>query len=293
MWAGVTARFSRFHSNVLLTDDQIEDGRTKTRGITSTLNSAYWGHNSETLNSFWVGSWGKTTQTRPPRDIDLFFVLPIEVYQRVEQLQGNKQSQLLQAVKTVLQTSYPQTDMRGDGQVVVVNFNTVMVEVLPCFARNDGKFVICDTNGGGSWTVTDPAAEIQFIETGDAVTSRYLRPLIRMLKVWKRENNVPLKSYLLETIATAFLKEYAHRHEGWFYFDWHIRDFFAHLIAGANMYLTVADGQQVFLGEEWKSKAEIAYARAVRACDYERIDFIADAGDEWQKIFGMWIPKHV
>lgn len=293
MWVGVTARFSRFHSNVLLTDDQVEDGRTKTRGITSTLNSAYWGHSSETLNSSWVGSWGKTTQARPPRDIDLFFVLPIDVYQRIEQVQGNKQSQLLQEVKRALQPSYPQTDMRGDGQVVVVNFNSIMVEVLPCFRRDDGRFVICDTNGGGSWTVTNPAAEIEFIETGDVIGYRYLRPLIRMLKIWKRENNVPLKSYVLETLATAFMKEYEFRAGGWFYFDWHIRDFFEYLIPKANLWLTVADGSQVFLGDDWKSRAESAYARAVRACDYERADYIADAGDEWQKIFGTWIPKHV
>lgn len=293
MWAGLTARFTAFHGNVLLTDDQVTDGATKTRGITSTLNSAYWDHSSETLNSFWVGSWGKTTQHRPPRDIDLFFALPVEVYNRIEQVTGNKQSALIQEVKRVLQVDYPQTDMRGDGQVVMVQFNSILVEVLPCFQRVDGKYIICDTNGGGSWKVVDPKAEIAFIEDGDLLTARNLRVIIRMLKIWKRECNVPLKSYMLETLVTAFLKASPWRYQGYFYYDWIMRDFFAYLISVANHNLTVADLSVVFLGDEWKSRAESAYSRALKACDYERDNQIAEAGDEWQKIFGAWIPKHV
>lgn len=292
MWAGVTSRFRAFSQTVLLTDDQIEDGRTKTRGITSALNAAYWGHGSPEYNSFWVGSWGKTTQARPPRDVDVFFVLPDSDWTRVGQLQGNKQSQLLQEVKRVLQGTYPQTEMRGDGQVVVVAFNTIIVEVLPVFRRADGKFIFADSNNGGQWHVADPSAEINYIENGDILTSRYLRPAIRMLKIWKRECNVVLKSYLLEILITDYLSGWAHRHNGFFYFDWLMRDFFEFLIGRANTWLTVADGNQVWLGEDWRTQAESAYARAVRACDCERANLIAAAGDEWQKIFGAWIQKH-
>lgn len=295
MWAGLTARFTAFHSNVLLTSDQLEDGRTKSRGITAALNAAYWGTNSQSDNAFWVGSWGKTTQARPPRDIDLFFVLPAEVYNRISQVAGNKQSALLQEVKGVLQAIplYAQTTMRGDGQVVVVAFNSITVEVLPCFRRTDGKFIICNTNDGGSWTVTDPSAEVEFIENGDVLTSRNLRIIIRMLKIWKRECNVPIKSYVLETLATSFLKQSEYRHNGYFYYDWIFRDFFKWLIGCANLDLRVADLSVVPLGDEWKSRAESAYARALRACDHERDNYIEEAGDEWQKIFGQWIPKHV
>lgn len=277
----------------MLTDDQIDDGKRKTRGIASALNIAYWGHGEPDYNWMWVGSWGKTTQARPPRDIDLFFMLPDSDWTRIQNLQGNKQSALLQEVKRVLQLTYLQTDMRGDGQVVVVSFNTVVVEVLPVWKRaSDGKFVFADSNDGGSWKIADPMAEIDFIEDADRLTSRYLRPAIRMLKIWKRECNVPLHNYLLETLVAAFLKQWPHRHEGFFYFDWLIRDFFAYLIPRANLHLAVADGQWVFLGDEWKSRAEGAYARASRACDFEKANRIADAGDEWQKVFGTSIQKH-
>jgi hypothetical protein len=72
-----------------------------------------------------------------------------------------------------------------------------------------------------------------------------------------------------------------------------IRDFFYYISIRANTWLTVPDGQIVFLGDEWKSRADTAYARATRACEYEKDDLIAEAGDEWQKVFGARIKKYV
>jgi hypothetical protein len=47
----------------------------------------------------------------------------------------------------------------------------------------------------------------------------------------------------------------------------------------------------ISLGNAWQSRAESAYYRAVRACDHERDNRIEDAGEEWQKIFGLQIPR--
>ena len=88
-------------------------------GVRRCLNYNYYGTSSGAANSFLVGSWGKSTEIRPPRDIDVMFVLPFEVYQRFEQRPGNKQSQLLQEVKGVLARNYPATEMRGDGVLFV------------------------------------------------------------------------------------------------------------------------------------------------------------------------------
>lgn len=289
---GVTNRFRVFRDNTRLTTEQVADGLTKSKGIISTLNRAYYDHNDELANAFWVGSWGKTTQVRPPRDIDLFFKLPVGEYHRVQNLAGNKQSALLQELKSVLQVAYPQTNMRGDGQVVIVNFNTVMVEVLPCFDLPDGCYYICDSNGGGSWTTANPVAEIQAIETGDQGSNGNLRNVVRMAKIWKRECNVPMKSYILETLATQFMAQSSYRGNSLFWYDWIMRDFFIYLVARAGGWITVPDGNVLPLGDEWKSRAESARDRALRGCDREINDRIPEAGDEWQKIFGTWIPKH-
>ena len=81
-WAYVTKRFTTLLQNLNLTEAQLADGATKFKGVVSTLNAAYYGTNSETDHAFYIGSWAKHTRIRPPRDVDLYFLLPVEVYNR-------------------------------------------------------------------------------------------------------------------------------------------------------------------------------------------------------------------
>jgi len=46
----------------------------------------------------------------------------------------------------------------------------------------------------------------------------------------------------------------------------------------------------LMLGDEWKSKAESAKGRAEKACEFESGQMPYSAGEEWQKIFGTYIP---
>ena len=63
------------------------------------------------------------------------------------------------------------------------------------------------------------------------------------------------------------------------------------MITSANGWFSMpVTGELIFLGDEWLSKAQSAYERALKACDYERDNYGALAGDEWQKIFGTEIP---
>jgi hypothetical protein len=295
MWKGVTARFRGFHADLHLTEDQIEDGLTKQLGIRQCLQRAYWGPTTDNPPGFVVGSWGKGTAVRPPNDIDLFMPLPIEVYNRFESNTGNIQSALLQEVKDHLVSTYSQTKTRGDGQVVVVAFNTITVEVVPVFNYDSaGKWLIPDTNGGGSWKFSNPGAEVQALDYAETVANRNVRKLIQMMKVWREHCSVPLKSFQLEVLVTEFLTDYEFLDKDWFYFDWFVRDFLRYLISRKNTYIWAPNsGDLSWLGEDWVSRAETAYGRALKACDYERDDFVTLAGGEWQKIFGSRIPEYV
>ena len=92
-WIYVRARFQTFLENLKITPDQAQDGETKHRGVVSSLNRAYWNSSDETANRLLIGSWAKQTRVRPPRDIDILFVLSVEVYWRFQQRIGNRQSQ--------------------------------------------------------------------------------------------------------------------------------------------------------------------------------------------------------
>jgi hypothetical protein len=299
MWIAVTRRFRQFHDNLTLTPLQQLDGSTKRAGVVSALNriyygngSTYYGSNAAIDHSFLVGSWGKNTAVRPPRDVDVYFLLPAAVYHRFQAYAQGRQSALLQDIKDVLAVTYPNTAMRGDGQVVIVNFGSYCVEIVPAFETTNGDYLICDTNAGGRWKTTTPWAEVVHIDTVDAACAQNLRPLIRMAKTWQATCSVPIKSFCLELLAAEFIAQSPWRLKDWFYFDWITRDFFAYLYNRANGAVVVPGTLEVIqLGSEWQSRALSAYQRAVKACDHERDNQVAAAGDEWQKIFGCDIPR--
>ena len=294
MWKGVTARFTQYGANLKLTSDQITDGSTKRHGVTKCLNQNYYETSSETENSILVGSWGKHTRMRPPRDIDLLYRLPFEVHERFEKYSGNKQSALLQEVKGVLEKTYSTTTMRADGQVVIVRFNTINVEVAPAFLLQNGQYWICDTNNGGAYQATDPVAEKQNITTANTDSNGNARLLTKYMKGWQRECSAPLKSFWLELLATEFLSQWQHKLQDQFYHDWMTRDFFKFLCNKRNSHIVVpGTGEIIRLGEDWLSRAESAHGRAFNAERYEYNDDVQSAGEEWQKIFGTQIPIHV
>jgi hypothetical protein len=284
-------RFSKLLSNLQLTPEQKQDGTTKANGVYQCLNSHYYGTNSN-KNGFYVGSWGKETAVRPPRDVDVMFVLPNEVYWRFEGNYGNKQSQILQEIKGVLLKTYPYTDIRGDGQVVMVPFGSYNVELVPAFRLQNGQFWICNTNDGGSYKLSDPAAEEKAINLSNSATNGNTRDLIKMLKRWQEYCNVPIKSFVLELLAVEFLNSWAYRGKGYFYYDWMLRDFLRFLCVKSVYYPVVVPGtgEIIWLGGDWISRAQSALARANKACEYESAKSNQQAAEEWQKVFGSFIP---
>lgn len=290
-WLFVRRRFTRFLGNLTITEAQRQDADTKQSGVRACLNRSYWGTDSTSANSFPIGSWGKQTQVRPPRDVDIMFLLPAHVFHRFQGRVGNKQSQLLQEVKDVLDATYSSTRLRADGQVIIVPFNSTAIEVAVGFRCNDGSVIICDTNNGGFYKSSTAEAEAAELNYADANYNGNVRALIRMLKQWQRECNVPLKSFQIERLAISFLQNWSFSYNDVFWYDWMIRDFFAYLInqAKTNLVMPVT-GEIVPLGSDWLSRAQTAYAKAVDACENERANYEYLAGEAWQGIFGTLIP---
>ncbi len=115
-----------------------------------------------------------------------------------------------------------------------------------------------------------------------------------MMKRWQDECSVPMKSFWLELLAVNFLSTWQYRTNGTMYYDWMVRDFLQYIVGHANNYLFVPGTfEALALGDAWKSRAETAYNRAVKACEYEAARHGYSAGAEWQKIFGTYIPQGV
>lgn len=133
--------------------------------ITKAINREFWGIDSDTAHSFYVGSYGRGTAV-DASDIDILVELPRAEYERFDAYQSNGQSRLLQAVKEAILSTYPNSDIRPDGQVVKVNFSDgIKFEILPAFKHYDfwgdwnGTYDYPDSNMGGRWLSTNPKAE--------------------------------------------------------------------------------------------------------------------------------------
>ena len=101
--------------------------------ITKAINREFWNSESETNNSIFVGSYGRNTAISTS-DIDILVMLPEKEFDKYNNLNGNGQSRLLQAVRNAIKVVYPNSDIRADGQIVKVNFSDgIQFEVLPAF----------------------------------------------------------------------------------------------------------------------------------------------------------------
>ena len=148
--------------------------------ITRAVNSEFWGSDSETTHSLYVGSYGRGTAI-DTSDIDMLVELPRVEYERYDRLKGNGQSRLLQTLKNAILQSYPRSDIHGDGQVVVINFTDgIKFEVLPAFRQVDwlgnwnGKYDYPDSNMGGNWLTTNPKIEQQAMRKRNAASNGLL-----------------------------------------------------------------------------------------------------------------------
>ena len=288
----VSKRFSVFLANIMLTEPQMESGRSRRESVVQVLNSEYWGSQHKTNNSLFVGSWGKFTTVRPPRDVDILFKLPKSVYDRFARRTGNKQSQLLQEIKGILAAKFTNTRIKGDGPVVKVPFASYDVELIPAFDLTNGRYWICMTDNGGYYKEADYDAEAEAVKSSNDNTKEKTRDLIRMMKRWQAYCNVPLKSFWIELLAIDFLFGWEHKDKSMVYYDWMVRDFLRHL-EGKSHHTLYAPGtfEIMNIGDDWLSKARTARQRAEKACENES-DSPTIAGEEWQKIFGIDIPKN-
>jgi hypothetical protein len=160
---GVGEDFQKFKDNYNIPSELISSISYRYKRITRQLNTDFWTTDSDTAHSLYVGSYGRDTAAKGVSDLDVAFILPNAVYHQYNQHEGNGQSALLQAVKRSMQKTYPTSGTSGDGQVVIIKFDdNLTFEVLPVFENKEGEsFTYPNANGGGSWKVSNPRAEIK------------------------------------------------------------------------------------------------------------------------------------
>lgn len=289
----VSDYFSTFCSNLRMSTDTVSTIQSRYRQITKRINTDYWASTSETLHSLYVGSYGRGTEIWTS-DIDMIVQLPYATYEKFNGYTSNGQSALLQEVKSVLQKTYSTSYVKGDGQVIGINFTDgINFEIVPAFVNNDDSYTYPDSNNGGSWKTTDPKKEISAMNTRNSDTNKNLKRLCRMDRAWKKNCNVSMSGILIDTLAYKFLGDWEYKDKSYLYYDYMSRDFFEYLKnidTSQNYWLAPGSNRYVWKTDNFQSKAKTAYSNAVDAIAYESKGQSYSAKQKWREIYGTKFP---
>lgn len=291
---GVYDEFCAFKDNYNIGKDLISSIGQRYRRITSRLNKDFWATDSETAHSLYVGSYGRDTAAKGISDLDVGFRLPYDLYAKYDAYQVNGQSALLQAVRNSLLTSYTSSKVGGDGQVVVISFTDgITFEVLPYFDNVGGTWTYPDSNGGGSWKTCNPQAEIGAVHARNLLVNRNLKPLCRMMRVWKDFNSVPMTGALIDTLAYQFIDTWPHKAHSYSFHDYMARDYFKYLYdldRNQEYWLMPGSGSRAYKTGVFWVKALTDYNIAVEACHLQTDDGASTRRAKWRSVFGPTFP---
>lgn len=291
---GVAENFETFCYNLIVSNKTIISDRYKR--ITKRLNLDYYSSESETSHSLYLGSYGRNTAIKGLSDLDMLFRLPNSAYHRFNNYVGNGQSALLQEVKRSLQKTYSNTDVGGDGQVVIVSFTDGMIfEILPAFLNDNGEsYTYPNSKDGGSWKTTNPKPEIDAMRLRDSTYKGNLRRLCRMMRAWKGRNDVSIKGLLIDTLAYQFIGSWENRDKSYLYYDYMARDFLLYLAnqdTNKQYWTAPGSGAYVYKIGNFQYKAKQAYNISLEAIDYDSKDMPYTASGKWREIFGTKYPS--
>lgn len=283
------ASFETFRKNIAVSNS--DDISTKYRAITNRLNKDYWDVEQEYLHCLQVGSYGRNTAIDGVSDLDMIFELPWHVHDRFCNRQGNIQSQLLADVREKLKARYPTTKIKADGQVVVVDFKSYRVEVLPAFVEANGSYKFADSNGDGSWKWCWPKDEMNAMQSVQVRSNHNLKRVCKMIRAWKNHKGAPMSGMLIDTLCFNFFNENkSYDNKSYASYPELVRDIFTYLADRPDQAYWLAPGSKdrVFPNGKFQAKAKKAAAKCQEALDTDK-PTIKD--DRWKSVFGRPFPR--
>lgn len=279
--------FNGFRSNIAI-DNASDIARTYAK-ITKRLNREFYDILSDTYHTRQVGSYGRHTAIKGISDLDMIFELPDKLYDEYNSKSGNVQYKLLSRVKNALKESYPSTEIRVDGQIVSVRLSKYLVEVVPAFRLDDGRFKYPDSNDGGVWRICNPIAEKDSINFLNNEKNGNVKHLAKMMRSWKNTHGVPMSGMLIDTLVYRFFQNNdKYNNSGFASYKYLAKDFFAYLVsqpADKDFWRAPGSGSEVYKQGKFIPKAKKAFRKCNDALKDEN-----QANKKWREVFGKKFP---
>jgi Second Messenger Oligonucleotide or Dinucleotide Synthetase domain len=286
MTTTIAAGFDKLKSNLEITALQSATVSTRQLLLRETIEK-----DLDVLSSYQGGSYARSTMIAPlsESDVDIYIVLDPKYYAQY------KPAALLDRLRTILLKTYKTTrNISRNGQAVTVSFTECTVDVVPCFCRTGGGYLIPNSITG-KWIETDPTVHGTKLTEANEAHNGDLVPLIKMIKGWNRNINEAFVGFYLELMTIDILTNVtisSFSSGARFVFDkgrekikFKQRD-----TAGFGDNINPLDGVKTV--EDAVSRFATAYNRAVKAEEFATLNKISDAHEEWRKIFGNNFPAY-
>ena len=286
----VATMFERFTVALKLPTSKKTSIANRTASITRRLNLTFRSNDSSSSNRFYGGSYGRATAVDSLSDVDLLCVLPYSTYQQYDAYASEKQSKLLQAVRSALLLTYPNSSISVDGQIVKIPYvDGITFEIVPVFLNTDGSYTYPDTNNGGSWRLCKPKHETDTFSQRNRQCNRNLVELGRMVRAWRDANSVRMSGMLIDTLCWQFIETWAYKDKSFFYYDYLTRDFFkwmSDLDENQTYWRTPGSESFAWKGGPFHAKARAAHQISLSAIEHLVKSEYWSASQKYRSIYG-------
>ncbi len=186
MTKNVVAAFDTLLDRQRLTDNQESVAESRVSGLQSFFIRNFVMAQAPVT----MGSYARGTLCAGERDIDMLapFSRP-DYWNRFER----DSRAFLYWVRNDLNERYATTKVSSRQVAVKLDFTTILTDVVPCFPRPGGGYLM--PNGQGGWMATNPPYHTQLIADAHREQAYRLKPLIRLVKWWNIANGHHLSSF--------------------------------------------------------------------------------------------------
>lgn len=282
----IDAGFLLLRQNLEITDLQATTISTRQGNVRDAIKAEF-----DTLSDFLTGSYKRDTMIAPLKkaDVDIMFALDPKYHKEFTA------RALLDKAKRALKKAYPNTpEISRSGQAVTITFTDFAVDVVVGFNRSGGGYLIANSITD-SYLSTDPTKHVDLWTASNAKHNSMLKPLLKMLKGWNRENGDQFRSFHLEAVCrqvfeSLTIASYPSAAQQFFkgaqaYIDSGLNDPAGYGDdLGRYMTQTTKDGV--------KSRLSTAETRASAAINYATAGKIEDAYERWRLVFGSYFPVY-
>jgi len=156
--------------------------------------------------SFLTGSYARHTAIAPLNDIDIFVLIDQE--RRPDLVEGEPW-QCINAVRAAAADALQRMHRSPIAQRRSVGLKferaDLKIELVPAFQTRHAEVFLIADRSSSRWIRTAPR-EHEFLSTiANKQSGDFLKPVIKMIKAWKNQNRLPIKSFHLEVMCYGAL----------------------------------------------------------------------------------------